>query len=269
MYSREYFYSIKTSITEVKNQKLIDSFKEIDKILFKEQFDNWRLNNTKKSFLKKSLTEIGLVQTELNSYLNKISNKNFELLSEKIIELYKKNSIGKILIESIFNKSVKEPYFCPFYVKLLKKLDNDTIITDEIEIKISNYLEILNNDNIKQITDNYDDFCENNKKKIFKSGYSHFIGELYLNKLLDYKIVLRNLYLFIENINTILSSEITVSFLEDNLICLDKLLNTIKNSLENTDRDKLIKYLTVFIKNENLSKRFKFKMMDLKDSISM
>ena len=65
MYSREYFYSIKTSVSEVKTPSLTESFKEIEKILFKEQFDNWRLNNNRNSILKKSLTDVGIIQTEL------------------------------------------------------------------------------------------------------------------------------------------------------------------------------------------------------------
>ena len=104
------------------------------------------------------------------------------------------------------------------------------------------------------------------QKKI-KCGYSQFIGELYLNKLLDYSIIMKNLHYFVENLNTILSNEYEIDQLENNIICLDKLFKTVKNAMKPEDKTKLLKYLNVFIGNTNMPKRFKFKLMDLKDDI--
>ena len=266
MYSREYFYSLRQlSIDPIVSDELQDKFVNIDKLLFKDQLDNWRDNN-RPSILKSNLTDGEKIETELNSYLNKITNKTFDTLSVKILKLYKEHDITTLLINSIFDKSILQPFFCPYYVKILKLLEMD--MEDKLKEKIEQYLDIIDNNTVAtQSNISYDEFCENNKKKKIKCGYSQFIGELYLNKLLDYSIIMKNLHYFVENLNTILSNEYEMDQLEDNIICLDKLFKTVKNAMEPEDKTKLLKYLNVFIGNTNMPKRFKFKLMDLKDDI--
>ena len=266
MYSREYFYSLRqlSASTNVADE-LRDKFANIDKLLFKEQFDNWRDNN-RPSILKTNLSDDEKIETELNSYLNKLTNKTFDTLSAKILKIYKENDITAFLINSIFDKSILQPFFCPYYVKILKLLEMD--MEEKLNEKIEQYLDIIDNNSVSTQTDiTYDEFCENNKKKKIKCGYSQFIGELYLNKLLDYSIIMKNLHYFIENLNTILSNEDEMEQLEDNIICLGKLFETVKNAMKPEDKNKLIKYLNVFIRNDKMPKRFKFKLMDLKDAI--
>jgi hypothetical protein len=268
MYSREYFYSLRQLSNPI-NEDLKFKFQTIDTALFKEQFDNWRNNNRKSMLKKKELNDIDKIHTELNSYLNKLTDKTYDRLSTKIIKIYKDNDITLFLINSIFDKSVLQPFFCPVYVKILKLMEaeNDTEISMALEEKITSYLDIIDEDSIRDNNElSYDEFCENNIKKKYKCGYSQFIGELYLNNLLDYQVILKNLQYFNENINKILSNNV-IEHLEENIICLDKLLKTVQKSLDKSDRDKLIEYLNGFIKNDNLSKRFKFKLMDLRESI--
>jgi len=271
MYSREYFYNIRKSINknieQELEQELIEKINNIDKLLFKDKYNNWRSKN-QPSLIKKKLSEIDKIKNELNLLLNKITTKNFETISVKIIKIYSDNDITDYLIDILFNKSVMQPFFCPFYVKLLKLLKNNDIIK-LINIKISEYIKISQEDLVKNNKDlSYSEFCENNSKKIFKMGYSQFVGELFLNNLLEYMVIINNINLFIDNLNNILSNNKNIEFLEDTIICLDKLLRTVKNNFKKDDIDKINLYLTVFIKNENLSKRFKFKLMDLKDYIN-
>jgi len=266
MYTKEYFTNIKmSSFNSSIPEELQEIMSEIDKILFKDQANDWR-NKPKPNFLKKNNDdEIEVFKHDLNGCLNKLSLGNFEHLYPKISELMEKYDNWEYFIEQLFNKSIIQPIFCPIYVKLLKKTNNTDMIMELLESKIKSYEEILSNTQIRDNSElNYDEFCQNNKNKIIKGGYSQFIGELYMFDLCKYKRILTNINLFVKNIE---NNDDTI---EDNIICLDKLSRTITSAMNIHDKDRLKKSINSIIKtNVSISKRLKFKLMDLLDIIKI
>jgi len=267
MYSKEYFQNIKNEQLDTAiPDELTIIMGKIDKILFKDQVNDWR-NKPKPNFLKKQTdNETETFKQEINGMLNKLSHNNFDSLSAKIIELMGKCELWDYFIEALFNKSIIQPIFCPIYVKLLKSANSDIII-EFLETKIKEYLTILNGvapikENKENKEDfNYDDFCKNNKLKLIKGAYSQFIGELYINDLCKYKYVIDNSIFFITNIETVDNND-----LEDNIICLDKLIRTIKKNMNIHDKTLVKTKLEACIKNRKAFPiRLKFKLMGIID----
>jgi len=266
MYTKEFFINIKmSSINSIIPEELQEIMNEIDKMLFKDQANDWR-NKPKPNFLRKNNDDqVELIKQDINGCLNKLSLGNFDHLYPKISELMEKYDNWDYFIDLLFNKSIIQPIFCPIYVKLLKKINNNEMIMELLETKIKNYEDILSNHQIRDNSElNYDEFCQNNKNKIIKGGYSQFIGELYMFDLCKYKTILTNINLFVKNI------ENNDDTFEDNIICLDKLSRTIKGAMNIHDKYTLKKSIeTIINTNSSLTTRLKFKLMDLVDIIKV
>ena len=82
-----------------------------------------------------------------------------------------------------------QPIYCPFYVKFLNIINTDYKILSMINQKCENYKEIFENSNRTKEMSDYDQFCQDNLDKVFKAGYSQFIGELFNNKMIQNEII--------------------------------------------------------------------------------
>ena len=99
-----------------------------------------------------------------------------------------------------------------------------------------------------------------NKKKVYKKGFSQFIGELYKNRFVDLNYL--NNYMDALSQNIISSLDVDNTNVENASICLVQLVETTVNR-------RLFKNNKCFIKireikdHPKLSKKLKFKFMDL------
>ena len=115
----------------------------------------------------------------------------------------------------------------------------------------------------------YDKFCEDNLAKVFKAGYSQFIGELYNNKMIDIDIINSNIDFFMASLNDSESLDRPDLF-ENVLICISQLIKTtsIQLKLINYNYNDLYKNLNSIYKNFKGVNRLKFKLLDLCDYIN-
>jgi len=242
------------------------------------KFDNnselWR--SQKKTIIKKEINnDIDKYKYEINSLLNKLSPKNFDNISNKILEYYEKsledeelNNLLISFIDSIFSKAVMQPIYCPYYVKFLNILEEKFKILNLIHSKCNNYREIftITKDGKENMTEQeaYDKFCEDNLAKVFKSGYSQFIGELYNNKMIELDIIKSNIDFFMTSLidtNSIEGSDL----FENVLICICQLIKTTSEQLKLIDYN----YSDLYNKLNNIyinfkgGNRLKFKLLDL------
>lgn len=229
-----------------------------------------------KTFLNTSKGEIDDLNKELNGNLNKLSISNCDKIYNKILDIFiNKNNLFDydFFINNLFEKSVMQPTFCPLYVRILIILKNKSMEKFNKEDVSSHLLEKCNKfkemiADLKEKEDdvlnpnNYDDFCEKNKKKIFKKGFSQFIGELYKNEFLDIDYLNDFIHLLYINIESNLNKN--NSNIEDSVICFIQLINTTidKKTLKNKI---LFNQINNLIKHKNISKKCKFKLMDLTD----
>ena len=235
---------------------------------------SWRLTKTK--LVADNLTVFEKNRNEINSLLNKLSPKNFNNIIDKIVKYYNDNSTKDLLIEStinnIFLKAVMQPVYCPWYVKFLKILDEkyekiDLINAKCIEFKniIQPKIEAVSKDMSMSEQEKYDLFCKAIKEKKYKEGYSQFIGELFNNNMINNLTLDKNISYFVENLETSSEEDASSSYVEDLLICICKLFDTV---CDNKNSSVIITYFdrVLLIKNNSkLPKRLKFKLMDLHD----
>ena len=82
-----------------------------------------------KTKVSENLSQIEKNKHEINSLLNKLSPKNFTQIVKQIQAYYENGEERDILIENtidnIFLKAVMQPVYCPYYVKLLKIMNDE------------------------------------------------------------------------------------------------------------------------------------------------
>lgn len=231
----------------------------------------WRL---KKTTINKNINcDLDKYKYEINSLLNKMSPKNFEVISNKIMEYYSKslteedlNNLIVHFIDTIFSKAVMQPIYCPYYVKFLNILENKFKILHLVDEKCNKFRDIFikSVEEKKQQTEQevYDKFCNDNLEKVFKAGYSQFIGELFNNNMINIDIISSNIDFFMTSLNSNIDND---NMFENIIICIFQLIKTTKNTLSNSNYDYNILYgsfISIYDIYNN-SKRLKYKLMDL------
>lgn len=270
-YDKKDFFQIKLTYKNEIPNTLKEKLIKINSIIGKieknpiKKNENWR--KTKPKFIKNfDCKEEG----EINSNLNKISPKNFSNIAKNIISIINKNNkILPLCIENIFKKAVNQPVYCEYYVKLFTIfIENKFEIQNLINEKCQLFTVLLE---YKLAPNNsgefdYDEFCKSIKEKTYKNGFSQFIGELANYSLIDISIINENISIFIKNLEDIIKDDPKNDFVEDNILCLYRILTTCKNKIEN--KEEIIKKMEEF-KNSGIIKRLKFKIMDLLDELKI
>jgi len=298
-YSYEFFFEVKNNNTFILNDLLKESLETIIKIIdnnygisyHEKNNKNFKYKNKKhinlpnkvmdqsKWRLKKTIInkpincELDKYKYEINSLLNKLSPKNFDTISNKILDYYEmeltKDDINDLLInfiDSIFSKAVMQPIYCPYYVKFLNMLDDKYKILELIQDKCNKYHEIFDKkiDQKENMTDKeiYYKFCNDNLEKVFKAGYSQFIGELYNNEMISTEIVTNNIDIFTTNLDKL---SLQQDKFENIIICISKLIITTSDKLNSIDYNYNPVYdiLHTLYHNYNDNKRLKYKLLDL------
>jgi translation initiation factor 4G len=226
------------------------------------------------TFLNKIGEKSDEIKKNVNGNLNKISNQNYEKIWNIIKNIYMDNKEDFDFIsfvECIFDKATMQPTYCPLYVRICNDMINELktikldleftkLITDKCQ-EFKTMIEDINlkNNDILDVND-YEDFCQKNKQKVYKKGYAQFIGELYKSKFLEESFIEAYVKALVDNtLNTLNKEDVNV---EDNIICLDKLITTCFNYREL--QSKIFFENIRLIKDHNfLSKKLKFKIMDI------
>ena len=226
------------------------------------------------TFLNKIGEKSDEIKKNVNGNLNKISNQNYEKIWNIIKNIYMDNKEDFDFIsfvECIFDKATMQPTYCPLYVRICNDMINELktikldleftkLITDKCQ-EFKTMIEDINlkNNDILDVND-YEDFCQKNKQKVYKKGYAQFIGELYKSKFLEESFIEAYVKALVDNtLNTLNNEDVNV---EDNIICLDKLITTCFNYREL--QSKIFFENIRLIKDHNfLSKKLKFKIMDI------
>ena len=239
-----------------------------------DNYDNnkWRL--VKKTTIKKEINnELDKYNYEINSLLNKLSPKNFESISKKIMVYYEKllssEDLTNLLISfinSIFSKAVMQHIYCPYYVKYLNLLEEKYKIIYLIDEKCNDYREIFNKTNKGDVEmtkqEEYDQFCKDNLEKVFKTGYSQFLGELYNNNMINIDIIKSNIDFFIKSLNNSINTD---ELFENTVICISQLIKTTSKQFKRSKYNYNVLYndLLEIYNNYNKSRRIKYKLLDL------
>ena len=245
-----------------------------DKAKEKSLIDNqWRINKT---IIKKNInTKIDKQVYEINSLLNKLSPKNYDNIIKQIFVYFNVetdciNDLLKPIIDNIFLKAVSQPIYCPLYVRFIKLIDSKFNINMLLKNKCLDYKKILEVQDTQMTKENlseqelYDKFCEENTNKIFKTGYSQFIGELYNNNMIDDTVIVENIMFFVNNFKIVINNG-DMDMIENIIICLFKLIITTHTNLKLTKFSVNDNITNIYNNKSGLCKRLQFKIDDIKD----
>ena len=284
-YSLKDFDTICSSIIEL-DQEIINKINILAKKVgapnynrtpnFKKNKNNWsELRNFKNTTLEKNTEGIEAKIDDIRIRLNKLTNKNYDELSNEIINYIKQeienddtilNKVGKSIFD-IGSMNI-------FWSKLYAKLYNDLIVDFPIMKNICNhnFNDFLHEfDNIKHVkSDDYNELCNNNKNNEKRRALSSFFVNLSLYNIIStqdmYVLINKLIFKIKNNIN-----EENYLFINDEIV--ENMCIIIKDGIsllrENDEWDNLLKCITDFsdTKNKHLSTKSSFKFLDLLDDI--
>ena len=160
------------SVKDRSGGKYVSKFKHNDKQIEDKILNTIILSKLNK-FSESTYNEIRDFLHQILGSSNQIDNKEKDTIEEFVKEF----------MNLVFKKAASEEIFCPLYAKLLGEISKEySIILDEMDKLHQNYLNIFEEE---EESDNYDKFIERNKEKKYRQGYSQFLSELIVHKILS------------------------------------------------------------------------------------
>ena len=188
----------------------------------------------------------------INNELNKVTNDNLDniilSINNKLIE---NKNLLPLIIDSIINKCIYQIQYVNNYIKILNNLLNISNI--DINVIIQKNINIIYKDNII-IKNNYDNLCKINKNIDASIGLSSLIVKLELLNIIE------------NYTNNIIEKLFNIIFKNiDNEDIVYKYIISLFYIFKELDKSYLLKHTEKLnkIKYENISKKIKFKIMDI------
>ena len=242
-----------------KNKDLIELKKFIDSIQLNKKYFRLEMNK-KQGYRKKhknqNISNDTLSIKEINSLLNKLTDKNILSIREKIkSKLIHKEYLTELIIENILEKCIVHTPYIELYLELIHYLySKDKIINDMIYQLTNKIYELIINKEISGDSD-YLIMCEKNKKLDKLIGHSILMTELEKKK-----IVINKIHSTLDNFINILSD---CEEDEEKYKCVQCLYNIFKSYYgEYLLPEGYNQKLKQLIESEK-SMKIKFKMMDI------
>jgi hypothetical protein len=193
-YNRQDFLNIKESYQV--SEETYDNYDEIINIINSQLFQNNKYNGNKSgkdwrkkklpSFLDRQLSDDDKLKNSINLELNKLSVENYRSIFVSIKKILSTISNDKytdillLVIDSVFEKAVIQPDYCPYYVKLVFSLvdnDNKALVMTLLRNKCTIYHQILTKkidgntiDQVSSIKNNQKDEDGNNHNDKHKNN---------------------------------------------------------------------------------------------------
>jgi|TARA_B110000285_G_C15101832_1_gene605441 hypothetical protein len=244
-----------------KDNQEIDKLKNfIDSIELNRKYFRLEMNKKKGSRNKNAnISEDTIALKEINSLLNKTTDKNILLIREKIkVKVSGKGYLTEMIIESILDKCIIHTPYIPLYLDLINHLySNNKVVNDTIsKLTEKIYYNIVNH----KITGSseYLLMCDKNKKLDNLIGHSILVTELEKKKITRGKI-----HDVITNLITTLSNCSGPDEVDEKYKCVQCLYNMLKSYYGGRRLPECyMNRLRELIEVED-SNKIKFRMMDI------
>ena len=177
----------------IKDNVKINEFKKfIDEIELNRKYFRLTLHKVGKNrrYKNQNLGEDTIAIKEINSLLNKLTDRNLQDIQTKILlRLDKKEYLMKMIIESIIEKSVVHTNYIPMYIDLIVGIygDNNSVKKLVIDSTDQLYTKILVTETSGEQSE-YLKFCDKNKRLDKLIGHSILMTELEKKKIVQGKI---------------------------------------------------------------------------------
>lgn len=245
----------------------------------KKKYDNWsNIRNFKNTVLEKNTEGIEAQIDDIRIRLNKLTSNNYDSLSKEIIDYIKKeietnNDILEYVGKSIFEVGSMNSFWSKIYARLF----NDLILSFPImkDICLTNFKKFLKLfDDIKFINinnNNYDEFCENNKKNEKRRSMSSFFVNLMHFDIISVDMMYTLINDLIEKIDYN-DTEDDININEEIIENISIMLIKGKEELKDNKKDwegviRTIEFYSEQNNDSGVSKKFQFKCLDIIDEL--
>tara|TARA_B100000963_G_scaffold346598_1_gene351988 strand:- start:663 stop:1505 length:843 start_codon:yes stop_codon:yes gene_type:complete len=267
------YYKIDRKTTKL-DEDCLTILYEIKNKLGIEIINNFGVPEIKKKnnkFIKTNIdASLDKVIGSLKINLNKLSDKNYDKVSENILNIltsYDDNIFFKDVSALIFSIVSKNNLNCNILSKLYCELcDKNEYFKELLYLELNNYCDTFKNIEYVSPNNNYDKYCEYVKLNENKISLSLFFLECYKLDLLS----LPNIITLIENSINLLEENIEYDnnysvceeIVQNIYILMKGLIKSKKNSIE--------PIINIFIDNnfskyKSFNNKIRFKIMDIKD----
>jgi hypothetical protein len=242
------------------NKEQNDFVKFLEGIKLNTKYFRLTTNNKigqNKRFRNKNVSEDTLTIKEINSLLNKLTDRNVQTINEKITgKLKGKDYLRQLMIDNILHKCVIQPHYNCYYITILIEIYKDTPnINDLIEKNTDQIYQKIKNEEIDSNQSEYMQFCDKNKKLDLLIGHSLLVTELEKYKIIHNKII--------PSLNELITIISENTDLNEKYKCVQCLYNIFKSYYgESLLPQGFIDKLNLIVESEK-SNKIKFKIMDI------
>tara|TARA_B110001454_G_scaffold218236_1_gene245688 strand:+ start:3605 stop:4546 length:942 start_codon:yes stop_codon:yes gene_type:complete len=242
--------------------------------------DDWNaIRNFKNTVLTKNKNGLEAKKDKIRSYLNKLTDSNYDEIYECIIiiikDILKEDAAALENIgESIFEIGSLNKFWSSLYARLYKDLITNYPIMQEICIRNFNSFESLfNNINTIDSNENYNLFCEYNKENEKRRALSNFFIYCTHYEIIDKKNMENIILNFINKIKKLIKIENENKIVDEIVQNLCIMLISGKQFIKTLDSyiyiKKFIKEFSEihYKKYPSISQKIIFKFMDLNDEL--
>lgn len=247
-----------------KKEKKIHKSKEID--------PNFKATVIKKEDNKNTVS--------IRSLLNKLTDNNYDTIYEEIDKIIKNivkdENIDELneISDFIFLTAGTNKAFSKVYAKMYNNLiENYSKFQDILNSHVDKHLELFKNVEVISPSEDYEKFCQVNKKNDERRALSLFISNLYNNNTLDCDVIYNIVSLLHENIEENINNENksgqVLEAAENSCIIIMNSLDKLKiNEDWSNIKDYIQKMITRKTKEfKSLPSKSIFKYMDINDKI--
>jgi hypothetical protein len=182
------------------------------------------------SRFKKTSEADDAVLMVIQDKLNKFSPKTYKEVLDFLCQILDsgKTHFLKDFMKVVFEKATREESFCPYYAQLICELtDKYKVLLTELVARYHAFGAIF--EDISELeTDTYAELLASNSDKAYRQGYAQFLGELVKYNVLDKDLFITTLTTILHNINKMSLNERGKAILDEYVICLTRILGTIK-----------------------------------------
>ena len=258
-------------------------FKKKNKMKYNLKKEDWeQIRNFKTTQLKKNQDGIEAQLDLLRTNLNKLTNKNYEFITNEIFNFIN-NIIDKekdgektyktlmLIGDNIFEIGCLNVFWSDLYATLFRDLIEQFEIMEKIcHENLNKFIKIFDTIECVQLSNNnYNEFCECNKKNENRRGMSGFFINLMMKGIVQKEYIYNILKNLLDNINSHPSDEfanINDEIIENISIILIKGKEFLTGTKE---WEGIIRTIEFYSENNDtgISKKIQFKCLDIIDEL--
>ena len=245
--------------------------------------EDWeQIRNFKTTQLKKNQDGIEAQLDLLRTNLNKLTNKNYEVITNEIFNFIN-NIIDKekdgektyetlmLIGDNIFEIGCLNVFWSDLYATLFRDLIGQFEIMEKIcHENLNKFIKIFDTIECVQLSNNnYNEFCECNKKNENRRGMSGFFINLMMKGIVQKEYIYNILKNLLDNINSHPSDEFT-NINEEIIENISIILIKGKEFLTGTKEwEGIIRTIEFYSENNDtgISKKIQFKCLDIIDEL--